>query len=128
MGIGKTDNYKFYEGYEDEPEVEISADNMETLHIWDGFIMDIFCEMCANVFHFLFCIRIAVWNPVDDLIQIIMFFNDIKTCTEIDITEISNIGYPVIHFGYTVRGINALIFEYSVINDRSDLLCTNFFA
>ena len=44
MGIGKTDNYKFYEGYEDEPEVEISADNMETLHIWDGFIMDIFCE------------------------------------------------------------------------------------
>ena len=64
----------------------------------------------------------------DDLIQIIMFFNDIKTCTEIDITEISNIGYPVIHFGYTVRGINALIFEYSVINDRSDLLCTNFFA
>ena len=44
MGTGKTDNYKFYEGYEDEPEVEISADNMETLHIWDGFIMDIFCE------------------------------------------------------------------------------------
>ena len=44
MGTGKTDNYKFYEGYEDEPEVELSADNMETLHIWDGFIMDIFCE------------------------------------------------------------------------------------
>ena len=44
MGTGKTDNYKLYEGYEDEPEVEISADNMETLHIWDGFIMDIFCE------------------------------------------------------------------------------------
>ena len=44
MGIGKTDNYKFYEGYEDEPEVEISADNMETLHIWDGFFEDIFGE------------------------------------------------------------------------------------
>lgn len=46
MGIGKTDNYKFYEGYEDEPEVEFStnAENMETLHIWDGFFADIFCE------------------------------------------------------------------------------------
>ena len=44
MGTGKTDNYKFYEGYEDEPEVEISADNMETLHIWDGFFEDIFGE------------------------------------------------------------------------------------
>ena len=44
MDIGKTDNYKFYEGYEDEPEVEISADNMETLHIWDGFFEDIFGE------------------------------------------------------------------------------------
>ena len=46
MDIGKIDNYKFYEGYEDEPEVELSADdeNMETLHIWDGFFMDIFSE------------------------------------------------------------------------------------
>ncbi len=62
-------------------------------------------------------------NPVNDPIQIIMFFNDIKTYTERDITEISNIGYPVIHFGYTGRGINALIFEYSVSKRRSDLLC-----
>ena len=44
MGTGKTDNYKFYEGYEDEPEVELSADNMETLHIWDGFFDDILRE------------------------------------------------------------------------------------
>ena len=91
-------------------------------------MMDKLCKVGADRFHFIFGIRIAVWNPVDDLIQIIMFLNDIKTYTERDITEISKIGYPVIHFGYTVRGINALIFEYSVINDRSDLLCTNFFA
>ena len=46
MGIGKIDNYKFYEGYEDEPEVELSTnkETMETLHIWDGFFMDIFGE------------------------------------------------------------------------------------
>lgn len=44
MNIGKTDNYKFYQGYEDEPEIEFSTNNsnMETLHIWDGFFDDIF--------------------------------------------------------------------------------------
>lgn len=46
MGIGKIDNYKFYEGYGYEPEVELSTniETMETLHIWDGFFMDIFDE------------------------------------------------------------------------------------
>ena len=44
MGIGKIDNYKFINGYEDEPEIEFSTkdENMETLHIWDGFFDDIF--------------------------------------------------------------------------------------
>ena len=44
MDIGKTDNYTFYEGFEDEPEIEFSSSNaaMETLHIWDGFLDDIF--------------------------------------------------------------------------------------
>ena len=44
MGIGKTDNYKFYEGYEGEPEVILSVKNneLETIHIWDGFFDDIF--------------------------------------------------------------------------------------
>ena len=45
MNIGKiTDNYKFYEGFEDEPEIEISTLDKEcvTLHIWDGFFNDIF--------------------------------------------------------------------------------------
>ena len=44
MDIGKTDNYTFYEGYEDEPEIELSSNNqdMETLHIWDGFFWDLF--------------------------------------------------------------------------------------
>lgn len=44
MDIGKIDNFKFYEGYEDEPEIEFSTNdsNIETLHIWDGFFDDIF--------------------------------------------------------------------------------------
>ena len=44
MGIGKIDNHKFYDGYEGEPEVELSAnvETMEILHIWDGFFDDIF--------------------------------------------------------------------------------------
>lgn len=46
MDIGKIHNYKFYEGYGFEPEVELSTnvETMETLHIWDGFFMDIFGE------------------------------------------------------------------------------------
>ena len=46
MDIGKTDNYTFYEGYEDEPEIELFSNNqnMETLHIWDGFFLDLFGE------------------------------------------------------------------------------------
>ena len=46
MDIGKTDNYTFYEGYEDEPEIELSSNNpsMETLHFWDGFFLDLFGE------------------------------------------------------------------------------------
>ncbi len=50
MDIGKIDNYKFYEGYEGEPEVEFSTsdENMEILHIWDGFFDDIFREPSLN--------------------------------------------------------------------------------
>lgn len=47
MGIGKqTDNHKFYDGYEDEPEIVFSTETekLETLHIWDGFFDDIFRE------------------------------------------------------------------------------------
>lgn len=46
MGIGKIDNNKFYEGFEGEEEVEFSVTvgNMETLHIWEGYFSDIFCE------------------------------------------------------------------------------------
>ncbi len=46
MGIGKIDNDKFYEGFEGEEEVEFSVEyeSMETLHIWEGYFSDIFCE------------------------------------------------------------------------------------
>ena len=46
MDIGKTDNYTFYEGFEGETEIELSSNNqnMETLHIWDGFFLDLFGE------------------------------------------------------------------------------------
>ena len=47
MDTGKTiDNYKFFEGFEGEPEIVIEAEmtNMEILHIWDGYFDDIFRE------------------------------------------------------------------------------------
>lgn len=44
MGIGKIDNDKFYEGFEGEGEIEflVNDENMETLHIWEGYFSDIF--------------------------------------------------------------------------------------
>ncbi len=47
MDIGKiNENYDFYEGFEGEEEIEFSVtdENMETLHIWEGYFSDIFCE------------------------------------------------------------------------------------
>ena len=44
MGTGKiTDDYTYYEGFEDEPEVVFNAlkADMKVLHIWDGYIDDI---------------------------------------------------------------------------------------
>ena len=44
MGIGKTDNYRFYDGFEGEEEImfSVNSESMETLHIWDGYFSDIF--------------------------------------------------------------------------------------
>lgn len=47
MDTGKTiDNFKFYEGFEGEPEIVIKAENsdMQILHIWDGYFDDILRE------------------------------------------------------------------------------------
>lgn len=47
MGTGKIiDNYKFFEGFEGEPEIVIEAENsdMQILHIWDGYLDDILRE------------------------------------------------------------------------------------
>ena len=47
MGTGKIkDNYKFYKGYEEEPEIRISTPDkkIEILHIWDGFFYVLFRE------------------------------------------------------------------------------------
>ncbi len=47
MDTGKiTDNYKFFEGFEDEPEIVIKAENcnLQILHIWDGYFDDILRE------------------------------------------------------------------------------------
>lgn len=43
--LGKiNDNFQFYQGYEGEPEVELTAENPDTerLHIWEGYFDDIF--------------------------------------------------------------------------------------
>lgn len=47
MDTGKTvDNYIYYEGFEDEPEIILSTDdkNIQVLHIWDGYLSDILRE------------------------------------------------------------------------------------
>ena len=43
MGTVKiNDNYTFYEGYEGEPEIILSIPNSSTIHIWEGYIDDIY--------------------------------------------------------------------------------------
>lgn len=43
MDIEKiNDNYTFYDGYEDEPEVILSLPNCEAIHIWEGYFDDIY--------------------------------------------------------------------------------------
>ncbi len=45
MDTGKLNNTFFYDGYEGEGELILSlknADNTEMLHIWDGYLEDIF--------------------------------------------------------------------------------------
>lgn len=45
MDIGKMiDNYTFYNGYEDEPEIILSIKNSDTIHIWEGYFEDIYGE------------------------------------------------------------------------------------
>ena len=46
MDTGKIDNETFYIGFEGEEEVMLSVidKNMETLHIWEGYFSDIFCD------------------------------------------------------------------------------------
>ena len=41
MDTGKLNDYTYYEGYEGEPEF-ILSDGDEYIHIWDGYIHDIF--------------------------------------------------------------------------------------
>ena len=48
MGTGKDkDDYTFYNGYEGEPELVLFSDN-GSLHIWDGYIGDIFGDPDLN--------------------------------------------------------------------------------
>ena len=87
--------------------------------------MDKLCKVGANRFHFIFGIRIAVWNPVYNFIEIIMFFDDVKACAEINIAEMCYVGNPVVHFCNTIRGINALVGQNRVINFWCNCLCTD---
>lgn len=52
MGTGRIiDNYTYYEGFEDEPEIFFTAEdeNMQVLHIWDGYLDDIFPSLTVIV-------------------------------------------------------------------------------
>ena len=87
--------------------------------------MDKSCKTCADCFHFSFCIRSAVRDSVDDFIEIVMSFNDIKACPEVNIVEVCHLGNPVVHFCNTIRGKNALVGQKRVINFRCNCLCTD---
>lgn len=51
MDIGKIiNNGKFYDGYEDEPEIILSLSEKPeiNIHIWEGYFADIFCKPVFN--------------------------------------------------------------------------------
>ena len=64
--------------------------------------MDKCGQMGANGFHFLPGVGIGVWDAVNDSVQVVVFFDDIEACAEIDIAEVGNVGYPVVHFGLSL--------------------------
>ena len=76
-----------------------------------GISVDKCGQMGANGFHFLPGVGIGVWDAVNDSVQVVVFFDDIEACAEIDIAEVGNVGYPVVHFGNPVRGVDALILK-----------------
>ena len=61
--------------------------------------MDKFSQMCADVFHFLAGVRVGVRDAVDDLVEVVVFFDDIEGCAIVDVKEVSDVGDPVIHSG-----------------------------
>ena len=93
-----------------------------------GSCVDKFCQICADFVHLAGCVGIGVWDGVNNSVQVVVFFDDIEACAEIDIAEVGNVGYPVVHFGNPVRGVDALIFKDGVVYDRGDFLCADFFG
>lgn len=65
-------------------------------------IMDELFHMIFYYFHLPCSLRIGVWNSADDSGKPVLFFNNIKTFSKIDIIEISDVRYPVIHLRNTV--------------------------
>lgn len=57
--------------------------------IWDAF---------PNFLHFCGSVGIVIWYTVNDLLQIIISLNIVKTCPVINVKEISDIGCLVILF------------------------------
>ena len=53
---------------------------------WIG--VDKLCQMGADVFHFLAGIRIGVRDAVDDLVEIVVFFDDVEGCAVVDVKEV----------------------------------------
>ena len=47
--------------------------------------------MCADVFHFLAGVRVGVRNAVDDLVEVVVFFDDIEGCTIIYVKELKEV-------------------------------------
>lgn len=91
-------------------------------------MMDKLCKVGADRFHFIFGIRIAVWNSVYNFIEIIVFFDDVKACPEVNIVEVCHVGNPVVHFCNAIRGVDALTGESCVINLLCNYLSADVFA
>ena len=93
---------------------------------WIG--VDKVCQVCTDIFHLLAGIRITVWNTVNNFVEIVVFFDNVECCTEVDIEEVCNVGYPVIHSGDAVGRVDALVFENSVVDDGGNFLGSDFFS
>ena len=110
MDTGKMHNYKYYDGYEGEPEIILCAKdiNMEILHIWDGFWDDIF------------------GNPPDDGRGWIGFTRDYNQCEGAFDTEGEGFVTNLYEYAKDLISYKVKEFDFKETYAVYDLLCSWF--